>query len=492
MAPSPGPSAQPRSPQPRTSQALKERQLLGWLSLLLALVLCGLIVMRARQAARDGNRELQNDTYWVLVSPVAFSILGVLLLRPSRQRPGSSAGPRLGFGATAAAARSGLDRSSAEAAAATAQLQHLEQSSQRQVQMARSEAEAARAAAQASQQELERVSAGASEAIAVLEARLLQAERERDQAFSQVQDLSSSPTGTSDDPALRAAERAQRRAETLLAGLQDELQQARTLLASLSSGQPESLVQSRRQAALALEAAQSACREVERLQALQEQQLGEARLLLERCAQVEQGDLATVRREVEQALAAARSARQEASDLADAATTRMERLSQDIQQAQQASQAAAQQLGQVLHQADQMRQDTRQRADEQERRLDELVAQVDAELKQARERNAAARRSSEEALQLVDRLEQVVFAYPPAAGMPAATAPGRTPEDPAYRDACGELGVVPGSPWQQVRAAWRRNLLQWHPDQGGDPNLWSRRQAAYQLLEAWYAFKGEP
>jgi hypothetical protein len=85
-----------------------------------------------------------------------------------------------------------------------------------------------------------------------------------------------------------------------------------------------------------------------------------------------------------------------------------------------------------------------------------------------------------EALQLVDRVEEEVFAYPLAARTPAATAPGPTPEDLAHRDPCGELGSL----WQQVRVARRRNLNPWHPDQGGDPNLWSRRQAAYQLLEA--------
>ena len=37
-------------------------------------------------------------------------------------------------------------------------------------------------------------------------------------------------------------------------------------------------------------------------------------------------------------------------------------------------------------------------------------------------------------------------------------------------------------------ATWRRNVMDWHPDQGGDSRLWLRRNAAYQLLVAWYEF----
>ena len=50
--------------------------------------------------------------------------------------------------------------------------------------------------------------------------------------------------------------------------------------------------------------------------------------------------------------------------------------------------------------------------------------------------------------------------------------------------------MVPGSDWAVVRATWRHKLKQWHPDQGGDPQRWMRRNAAYQLLTAWYDFNG--
>lgn len=73
---------------------------------------------------------------------------------------------------------------------------------------------------------------------------------------------------------------------------------------------------------------------------------------------------------------------------------------------------------------------------------------------------------------------------------PAAAAPER-PAD-AYERACAELGVEPGSAWVLVRSTWRRNLPQWHPDQGGAVEVWRRKLAAYTLLEAWQQFEEPP
>ena len=74
-------------------------------------------------------------------------------------------------------------------------------------------------------------------------------------------------------------------------------------------------------------------------------------------------------------------------------------------------------------------------------------------------------------------------------GPPAEPAP---PPPDAYRRACAELGVEPGSPWALVRSTWRRNLPQWHPDQGGAVDVWRRKLAAYTLLEAWQQFEQPP
>ncbi len=64
-----------------------------------------------------------------------------------------------------------------------------------------------------------------------------------------------------------------------------------------------------------------------------------------------------------------------------------------------------------------------------------------------------------------------------------------SPLDDRYRQACAELGVEPGTDWMVIRAIWRRKLQTWHPDQGGDHEVWLRKTAAYTLLEAWEQFK---
>jgi hypothetical protein len=78
---------------------------------------------------------------------------------------------------------------------------------------------------------------------------------------------------------------------------------------------------------------------------------------------------------------------------------------------------------------------------------------------------------------------------PPGAAAPTA-AQGSQPDalPSPYLAACRELGLPPGAPWPVVRATWRRQLRAWHPDNGGDMQRWIRRQAAYQLLEAWESF----
>ncbi len=75
----------------------------------------------------------------------------------------------------------------------------------------------------------------------------------------------------------------------------------------------------------------------------------------------------------------------------------------------------------------------------------------------------------------------------PPPGPPPPAAPAAAPD--RYLQACRELGVPPGSDWVLVRATWRRRLQEWHPDNGGDADLWIRKQSAYALLEAWEQFR---
>jgi hypothetical protein len=127
------------------------------------------------------------------------------------------------------------------------------------------------------------------------------------------------------------------------------------------------------------------------------------------------------------------------------------------------------------------------------RQLDGLIASQEQQLAQLRSEAGQAQAAldrlcgDQQAQEVVDRLEQGAPAFV-AAAPTAAT--GSDAFLSCYREACEELGVLPGSGWQEVRATWRRKVMDWHPDQGGDSRLWVRRNAAYQLLVAWYEFNG--
>jgi len=51
------------------------------------------------------------------------------------------------------------------------------------------------------------------------------------------------------------------------------------------------------------------------------------------------------------------------------------------------------------------------------------------------------------------------------------------------RSCWAELELAEGSAWSVVRQHWRRSSLRWHPDHGGDPAVWLRKQRAYGALK---------
>ena len=126
-------------------------------------------------------------------------------------------------------------------------------------------------------------------------------------------------------------------------------------------------------------------------------------------------------------------------------------------------------------------------AQQAQRQVEKLAGTLAAQMDTARQQLAAAVQASKQAQEVVDRLEQGAPAFVAAA---PTTATGSDAFLSCYREACEELGVLPGSGWQDVRATSRRKVMDWHPDQGGDSRLWVRRNAAYQLLVAWYEFNG--
>jgi hypothetical protein len=54
----------------------------------------------------------------------------------------------------------------------------------------------------------------------------------------------------------------------------------------------------------------------------------------------------------------------------------------------------------------------------------------------------------------------------------------------AFERSCWcELELAEGSAWSVVCQQWRRSSLLWHPDHGGVPALWLRKQRAYEALK---------
>lgn len=304
----------------KTRSSLSERQMVGLFSLGLGVVLFLLILMRGQQAAREGNQEISNDTYWVLVSPLVFSAFGVVLLRS----------PKAGVGARGRA----LEQSQRTTQSAQAALARVDEGASQQLAQARAEAAAALAALESLQGEQDRTAAQAGAKIRALQAELSAA------------------------------------------------QQARVQL--------------------------------------------EANL---------RRDLVTQTADTSGTLAAVQ-----------------------LVEGQQA-----------------------------QRQVEKLAGTLGAQMDTARQQLAAAVQASKQAQEVVDRLEQGAPAFVAAA---PTTATGSDAFLSCYREACEELGVLPGSGWQDVRATWRRKVMDWHPDQGGDSRLWVRRNAAYQLLVAWYEFNG--
>jgi DnaJ-domain-containing protein 1 len=48
----------------------------------------------------------------------------------------------------------------------------------------------------------------------------------------------------------------------------------------------------------------------------------------------------------------------------------------------------------------------------------------------------------------------------------------------------GILGVAANATWDMIKSAYRKLVMQHHPDKGGDPAMFRKIQAAYEILEA--------
>ena len=353
-------------------------------------------------------------------------------------------------------------RMRAEAEDARAALDHIRTEQQAQMANVRAEANAlVQSSLQALDGESGRIASEASARIVSLEQELKLVR----QAWGQLEsDLRQSLLSQSDEntPPLVLMEHLEGKVNGLAAGLHDQIGNARVHLEQLIANQNEQFHR------LQLEA-------------------NEARESLDQLRADRDAQLAQVRAEATAAIHAAQTAEVRSQEVADGVASRMATMDQQIQQAQQSCTRAEATLSAAVASSGKVQADASASAELAQRRVEELAGSLTAQMDQARQQLASALQASQEAQVLVDRLEQGAFAPSAPEGWANAA---NDPFLSCYREACEELGVLPGSAWQDVRATWRRNLMHWHPDQGGDPRLWSRRSAAYQLLVAWYEFNG--
>ena len=431
--------------KPRSS--LSERQMVGLFSLGLGLVLFLLILMRGQQAAREGNQEISNDTYWVLVSPLVFSAFGVVLLRS----------PKAGAGALGRA----LEQSQRTTQSAQAALARVDEGASQQLAQARAEAAAALAALMSLQGEQDRAAAQAGATIRALQAELSAAQQAHVQLEANLRrDLVTQTADTSG--ALAAVQLVEGQLDAFAGGFNDQLAASRRQLDGLIASQEQQLAQLRSEA-------------------------GQAQAALDRLRGDQEAQLARLRSEASRAISSAQAAQADTQAVAADVSAQMATMDQQIQQAQQSCSRATASLDAAVASSGQGRAEALATAQQAQRQVEKLASTLAAQMDTARQQLAAAVQASKQAQEVVDRLEQGAPAFV-AAAPTAAT--GSDAFLSCYREACEELGVLPGSGWQDVRATWRRKVMDWHPDQGGDSRLWVRRNAAYQLLVAWYEFVG--
>lgn len=458
----------PRSPA-------SDRQALGLFSLGIGVVLFLLIGLRALQAHRDGDQQLRNDSLWVLVSPLVFGGFGLRLITAT---PAAGRQPRSDL----EPARQALEQAEAlaERSRQAAQGQGQRQL-EAQLQQARAELDASRSASRRLEQQLQQsIRAGEARA-AALEHQLAALQQQRQQLGEALDQWRRAPTeAPSPDPLAPVATALETRASALESRVA-ELDAAHRAL-QLQHHAALQQLQERLQQETQEQIRQHIAAFSGRWQAPLEE--GQTRLIELRSDVREQWQA------LEAELAGARREQQAAQEQRHRHTRQLEQqleqqlsdLAGEVRQLEQGQQGLQQQLARSTGSAEQQQDQLEQRVAAAATTAERASTSLRQHLKQLQGERDGLCRTTAELAQLITRLES-------ASALGDGAAPGL---EGSYNAACAELGVLPGSPWTAVRATWRQGLLRWHPDQGGDASLWARRQAAYQLLEAWYAFRQPP
>ena len=425
-----------------------DRRGLGLISLGIGVALFLLIGLRALQAHREGDQQLRNDSLWVLVSPLVFGGFGLRLLTAAP----ASGGARRSRAALDPARRALKQAEALAAAVPDPQQGPTHEQLQSQLAELRGELEASRDEAAALERRLEEALRASEARATALEEQLSGLQQQRDSLAAALAEIRDAPPTAAFGPEV----------SSVAATLRIQLQQLEQRCAELR-GEQQSLAQQHQEALRS--AKQQWQAQIDELEADWRQQWQ------------------TLDQALNQAVAGARAEHRFAQEQSLSRHAQLEHqlsgLTSELQQAQQSQAVLQHQLAGTLSTGELERDQLRQRSTAAASQVEQASTSLRQQVQQLEGERQQLRRSAEELELLIRRLERS-----------SAAADGPAPAfDGCYEDACGELGVVPGSPWTAVRAIWRQGLLRWHPDQGGDPSAWPRRLAAYQLLEAWYAFR---
>ena len=275
---------------------------------------------------------------------------------------------------------------------------------------------------------------------------------------------------------------------TRLTALEHQLAEAEAARLQVAADLQTALANRSQQAGAALTTAEAALARVEQIAGGLLAQRQDAQRLLEAFQQEQTTGLSSAREQAGAALVTAERIQAGSVSEQEAVAARLDEMDQQIQQAQQARQQVEGSVATELAGLQDAHAQALAAVASARQRVDQVEMVVSERVGQAREAAAKALQLNEAAQQQVDRLEQMAFAAARNDDLQPSGGRGSDPFLSSYQEACEELGVVPGSSWIVVRATWRRNLMHWHPDQGGDAARWIRRNAAYQLLAAWYEF----
>ena len=229
------------------STRLSDRQSLGLLSLAVGVVLFAVILMRGEQAAREGDVLGRRDTYWVLVSPLVFSVFGVSLLRlpPGGGFGGSRRSPQPVM--MRPQVRRAINRSVQTTESAQVALARVENHATQQLAQARQQANATLASVQTLEQERDRAAAEAEGRIRALEQQLVEVQHSRDVLELDLQRLTASRHAEAGD-ALAAIESVGGQVDALSVNLQEQISNSLRQLDDLIARHEEQLQRLRSEA----------------------------------------------------------------------------------------------------------------------------------------------------------------------------------------------------------------------------------------------------